>query len=226
MSQYIVFDCYQTLIYKKNLEKIVQDFSRDILKKIIPLAYIKYGYETIYDRYKFRHPRLETPKQRENFYLGYNKELFEIMGFSVSSDQALELSQLLKKAVWVRYSDTLVALDDMKTREIPMGLLTNWTKTLDQVLKDVKLTPYFDFVHSSHTLKIEKPNPKVFVKALKNIIKKFNKVYYVGDDYELDVVPARYAGLIPILIDRDNRYPDSVDCLRIERLTDLKKIVK
>lgn len=227
MSQYIVFDCYQTLIYKKNLDKIVQDFSRNILKKRIPLYYIKQGYNIIYDRYKFRHPRFETPEKRENFYIGYNKELFGIIGISISSYQALQLNKHLKKAVWARYPDTLTALKDLKTRGIPLGLLANWTKTLDKVLEDVKLASYFGFVHSSHNLKIEKPNPRIFTKALKNVIKKFDKVYYVGNDYELDIAPARDAGLMPILIDRDNRYPDSVDCVRIKKLTDLaKKIIK
>jgi len=223
MSQYVIFDCYQTLIYKKNLETIVQDFSRNILKKRVPLYYIKQGYNIVYDRYKFKHPRFETPEKRENFYIGYNKELFEIIGISISSYQALQLNKHLKKAVWACYSDTLAVLKDLKTREIPMGLLANWTKTLDKVLKDIKLTPYFDFVHSSHNLKIEKPNPKIFTKTLKNVIKKIDKVYYVGNDYELDIAPARDAGLVPILIDRDNRYPDSVDCVRIKKLTDLAK---
>lgn len=226
MSHYIVFDCYQTLIYKKNLEKIVRDFSRNILKKRIPFYYVKQGYNVIYDRYKFRHPRFETPEIRESFYIMYNKELFGIMGFSISYYQALQLNKHLKKAIWARYPDTLAALKDLKTRKIPMGLLANWTKTLDKVLKDVKLTPYFDFVHSSHNLKIDKPNPEIFTKAFKKNIKKYDKIYYVGNDYELDIAPARDIGLIPILIDRNNRYPNSVDCIRIKKLTDLAKIIK
>ena len=221
MSQYVVFDCYQTLIYKKSLDEMVRDFSLHVLEKRIPLRYIKQGYNIIYDRYKFRHPHFETLEERENFYIGYNKEFFGIIGISISSYQALQLYKHLEKAVWACYPDTLTAIKELKTREISLGLLANWTETLHRVLEDVKLASYFDAVHSSHDLKIEKPNPKIFTKALKNAMKEYDIVYYIGDDYELDIIPAREVGLMPILIDRDNRYPDSVDCERIRKLTDL-----
>jgi len=225
MREHIVFDCYQTLIYKKNIVNIVQVFSRNILKKKIPSYYIKHGYNIIYDRYKFKRPRFETPQKRKEFYIGYNIELFNIIGITVSTYQALQLSKYLEDALWVCYPDTLIALKYFKKIEVPMGLLANWTKTLDKVLKDVNLTSYFDFVYSSYNLKLDKPNPKIFTKTLGNVISKFDKVYYVGNDYELDIAPAKKAGLIPVLIDRDNRYPDSVDCIRIKKLTDLGKII-
>lgn len=225
MNQYIIFDCYQTLIYKKNLEKIVKDFCFDVLKKDVPICYIERGYDSLYDRYKFKHPRFETPEEHLNFYIGYNKELFRIIGFSVSSYQATQLYEYLKKAIWEVYPDTLTALEDLKTKKISMGLLANWTKTLDTVLESIRLTHYFDFIYSSHDLKIEKPNPKIFAKALSSIEGRFEKIYYVGNDYELDIIPAKAAGLIPILIDRNNRYPASVDCLRIETLTNLSEIL-
>lgn len=226
MNQYIVFDCYQTLIYKKNLEKIVQDFSRAMLKKRISLDYIVQAYRIIYNRYKFKHPRFKNLRERENFYMQYNKELMNILGISISSSQALELNKYFKKATWSCYPDTFLALNDLQVQKIPKGVLANWTQTLNDVLEGVHLTSYFDLIHSSHHLGIEKPNPEIFIKALKTIMKKFDTIYYVGDDYELDVVPARDAGLIPILIDRNNQYPDSVDCIRIKKLTDLRKIIQ
>ena len=226
MNQCVIFDCYQTLIYKKNLEKITQDFSRKILKRKISLECIKYGYNIVYDRYKFKHPHFETPKKLKNFYIGYNKELYKIIGVSISSNEALQLNKLLKKATWACYSEVRLTLNNLKKRKISMGLIANWTETLNEVLQKVNLGHYFDFVHSSHDLKIHKPNPKIFFKALNNFIKKFDKIYYVGDDYELDIVPSNKAGLIPILIDRNNQYPSSVDCIRIKTLTDLIKIIK
>ena len=226
MNQYIVFDCYQTLIHKKNCEKMVRSFSRNVLRRAVPLPSIKQAYDIIYDRHKFRHPRFETQEERENFYIRYNTELFKIIGISISTRQAFELYKHLKKSAWSCYSDTLTALKDLKAKEIPMGLIANWTNTLDRVLEEAKLTLYFNFVHSSHNLRLQKPNPKIFTKTLASVIKRFDKIYYVGNDYELDITPAREAGLIPILIDREHRYPDSVDCVRIQKLTDLGKIVK
>lgn len=225
MKKYIVFDCYQTLIYKKNLAKTTQDFSRKILKKKISLDYIKHSYKIIYNRYKFKHTYCTTPEKLKKFYIEYNKELFAIIGISITSHEALQLNKFLNKVKWACYSETKTALNNLKRRKIPLGLIANWTKTLNEVLKKVNLDHYFDFVHSSHDLKINKPNPEIFTKALNNVIKKFDNIYYVGDDYELDIIPSKKAGLIPILIDRNNQYPSSVDCIRIKKLTDLEKFI-
>jgi len=47
-----------------------------------------------------------------------------------------------------------------------------------------------------------------------------NETYYVGDEYEVDVVGARNAGIEPILIDRDNILPFA-DCLRFTSLSQM-----
>ena len=177
MSQYIVFDCYQTLIYKKNLAKTVQEFSYKILKKRISLDYINNSYKIIYNRYKFKHSYFTTTKKIKKFYIGYNKELFSILGISITSQEALQLNKFLNKLKWACYSETRTTLNSLKMRKIPLGLIANWTKGLKDVLKKIHLDHYFDFIHSSNDLKINKPNPKIFNKALNSVIKKFDSIY-------------------------------------------------
>lgn len=221
MEYCVIFDCYQTLVYKKDLEKIVQNFSFKILHKKIPILDIKRAYQVIYDNYKLKHPKFNIPKERENFYINYNKELFKIMGFSISSDQALQLNKELNKAHWAIYSDVVPALKYLKEKGVFMGVIANWTSGLDKIIRDLKLDNYFDFVQSSDSAGINKPDPKIFTKILKNIFPQFDKIYYVGNDYELDIVPAREAGLVPVLIDRDNRYPSSTDCIYINKMQNI-----
>jgi len=228
MKNYIVFDCYQTLIYKKDLERIVQKFLADEMRIKISLKYIKYAFDAIYHRYKFQHPRFESAQDRKEFYIKYNKELMGIIGVDVSSDFAGRLNQELGKlSSYTCYPDVIPALKYFKIqKKIPLSIIANWTETLEKILEDTNLRQYFNFVHSSHNLKLEKPNPEIFKKTLAEIIEKYDKVYYIGDDYELDIVPARQANLIPVLIDRNNRYPKNVDCIKIRNLNNLKKIVR
>ena len=221
MKPYVVFDCYRTLVYKKNQEKIVQDFSKSVLKKNIPISYLKKAYDIIYERHKFRHPLFIDSQDRENFYIVYNKELFAILGISISSDQALQLNKNFNNAKWIVYPDVISTLIKIKRRKISMVLLSNWTANFEEVIKGLRLWEYFNFIYASHELKIEKPNPKFFTESLKDIFKKNRKIYYIGDDYELDILPAKKAGLKTILIDRHNKYPVSVDCVKIRKLTDL-----
>jgi len=224
MKSFIVFDCYQTLIYKKELEKIVQRFCLQDLKKRIPLNFIESAFQTIYDRYKLKDPAFNTQQERKKFYIIYNKELFKILGISISNKEAILLNHQLKKSEWGCYSDTLSALKLLKSQEFSLGLISNWTKSLKSVIDSLELSCYFDFVYSSAQIEIEKPNPKIFTKILYSAMNQFDNIYYVGNDYELDIVPSKEAGLIPILIDRDNRYPYS-DCIRIKKLTEIINIV-
>ncbi|GAF78092.1 unnamed protein product, partial [marine sediment metagenome] len=53
-----------------------------------------------------------------------------------------------------------------------------------------------------------------------------SETIHVGDQYKLDVVGARGVGISPILIDRDNVYPEITDCPRIRSLTELPEHLK
>jgi putative hydrolase of the HAD superfamily len=226
MKNYIIFDCYQTLIYKKNLEKIVQKFVAQELGSRVEIKLIKRAYELIYYRYKFLHPRFKSASDRRNFYIKYNQELLSIIGFEISSKQALKLNGMLKKSSYAVYADSLSILKYFKQNKIPLGLIANWTDTLANVLDKLNLNKYFEFIYSSHDLKIDKPNPKIFEKALISVKGKYDKIYYIGNDYGLDIIPARQAGLTPVLVDRDNSYAAKINCLKIKNLNELKKIIK
>jgi len=227
MKNCIVFDCYQTLIYKKDLEFIIQKFLVDEKHLKIPLKHVKYAFDIMYQRYKFKHPHFKSAQDRKEFYVKYNKELLAIIGVDISVKLARQLNLKFGKSFYACYSDVIPALEYFKIqKKIPLGIIANWTETLEKILEDINLRQYFDFVYSSHNLKLEKPNPEIFTKTLAEIMNKYNNVYYVGDDYELDIVPARQAGLIPILIDRNNKYPEGVDCIKIKDLNSLKKIIK
>jgi putative hydrolase of the HAD superfamily len=123
------------------------------------------------------------------------------------------------------YDYVLESLVYLNKKKIPMGILANWTKNLEKIIKNVGIFKYFDFVFSSSESKYSKPNPQIFSDLLSGVIKKYNKIYYVGDDYELDINSARSAGLAPILIDRKKHFSNKQGCIIINSLTSLKEIV-
>lgn len=225
MNSYLVFDCYQTLIYKKDLEQTVQNFLKSHGGLEISLDFLKYAYDIIYHRYKYQHHRFDTPESRREFYRKYNQELLAIIGYEISDELALELNEELKKTNFSAFADARPILEHFKKKKYPMGLLARWSSTLQSVLENLKLDHYFAFIHSSHDLMLDKPDLKLFTESLKDVLGKHEKIYYIGDDYELDVIPARKVGLIPILLDRSRHYPKKVDCIKINTLGKLKKII-
>ena len=62
---------------------------------------------------------------------------------------------------------------------------------------------------------VEKPDPEIFRFALKelSLTNSPEKVLYVGNEYKADVLGARAAGLVPVLIDPRGDY-EHADCLR------------
>ena len=72
---------------------------------------------------------------------------------------------------------------------------------------------------ASETASVEKPDPAIFLIATKTLSLSPHEqtILYVGNDYSLDVMGARAAGLTPVLIDRYALYPHA-DCLRFASL--------
>ena len=71
------------------------------------------------------------------------------------------------------------------------------------VLSKLGLTPYFDSVVISAEVGVKKPDPRIFDAALEQTGIKPEEAIYVGDT-EDDIKAARAAGMVPVLIQRDN----------------------
>ena len=74
---------------------------------------------------------------------------------------------------------------------------------------------FFSCIVSSQEAGVEKPNPAIFKQAIETLSLSVDSdgLLYVGNEYRADVLGARAAGLVPVLIDRDEDYPHA-DCIR------------
>jgi len=81
------------------------------------------------------------------------------------------------------------------------------------------LDTYLDVVVTAKGVGADKPEPPIFLAALKQAAVDAPEVVYVGDQYERDVVGARGVGMNAILIDRYDLFPEVTDCPRITGLT-------
>jgi putative hydrolase of the HAD superfamily len=64
------------------------------------------------------------------------------------------------------------------------------------------IRPYLEFVMDSHLVGVEKPDPRIFHLACRQMDLPPADCVYVGDIYSIDVLGAEAAGLHPVLIDR------------------------
>ena len=107
---------------------------------------------------------------------------------------------------WRVYDDVQGLLATLRARGIRLGIISNWTGDLEDVLERVGLRSSFDFALDSARLGYEKPHGEIFDEALRRTGVQRSAALHIGDSPEHDVDGALAAGLRALLLDRDNRH--------------------
>ena len=135
-----------------------------------------------YDSEVFR--RLGIPE-------GKHEEIFEeIYGFFANP------------SAWELYPDTRESLDQLKSSDFSLAIVSNWNSSLGEIVEGLNITAYFDFVLSSAEAGVKKPSPRIFELALERARIEPSRVVHIGDTYQTDVLGARKAGIRGIMLDR------------------------
>lgn len=89
----------------------------------------------------------------------------------------------------------------LRQRGLAVGLISNWSARLARLLDVLALTASFDFVLGSADLRLEKPDPAIFRKALERAGVPPRLCLHAGDDVECDARGALGVGISPVLVD-------------------------
>ncbi len=93
-----------------------------------------------------------------------------------------------------------LVLDQLRRRH-RLAVISNSNGTVREKLRRVGLLPYFEVVIDSHEERIEKPDPRIFRRAMERTGARAERSLYVGDFYHIDVAGARAAGMRALLLD-------------------------
>ena len=166
-----------------------------------------------------------SPEEQAEVYIHYPKAILAEAGVEAPRELALKILKIVKQqfkgAAFALFDDVLSTLKTLKQQSIILGLITNLTKNVDLICRELGLEPYLDFVVTPQEAGADKPKPTIFLAALDRAKVDASQAVHVGDQYNLDVVGARGVGITPILIDRYDIYPQVSDCSRIHNLTEL-----
>jgi putative hydrolase of the HAD superfamily len=103
---------------------------------------------------------------------------------------------------WKPFDDVLPVLDELRSRGIRMGLISNWDSSLISVITGLGLNGYFDTMISSADVGLHKPMPRIFELALERLEARPAEALHVGDHIEADVFGALAVGMNAALLDR------------------------
>ncbi len=86
-----------------------------------------------------------------------------------------------------------------------VGVLSNFSYLLPLILEDLGLLGLFDVVVFSAEVGVEKPDPAIFLEALRVAGVEPRNAALIGDTYDEDVLGARSANMKVVLLDRSGR---------------------
>lgn len=104
--------------------------------------------------------------------------------------------------VWHIHEDALAVLDELASRDFNLGVISNWDERLRPLLKNLKLTPYFQAITVSCEVQFPKPESVIFEQALRSLGAAPGAVLHVGDSRVEDADGARSAGLHGLHLNR------------------------
>lgn len=179
----------------------------------LSLAAVKRAYQIVDFHNKYSSVHL---KDRAGFYRSYNEQLCEAIGISSHCEALLPLLAALfrENKNWKLVAGGAEVLSFLHERKIPLALVANWDRELPELAERLGVRQFFSAIVPSQEAGVEKPDPAIFKRALAELSLSVadDLILYVGNEYRADVLGARAAGLLPVLIDRDRRYTYA-DCL-------------
>lgn len=104
---------------------------------------------------------------------------------------------------WFVYPDTFATLTHWRNQGVELGVLSNFDSRLHPVLSALGLANYFSSVTISTEAGAAKPDPQVFLTALKKHNCLPEQAWHIGDSYREDYEGAQAAGLRGIWLKRE-----------------------
>ena len=140
----------------------------------------------------------------------------QLIGGTLNKMQQFNLKQVL-------FDDVVPALTQLKERGLILGLVSNVDHDITPLCDELGLSLLLQVVVTSLDVGFSKPQPEIFREALRQAGVKASEAVYVGDQYQIDVVGARDAGIKGVLLDRGDDFREVTDCPRIRSLADIVK---
>lgn len=103
---------------------------------------------------------------------------------------------------WLPFDNVRAVLNDLRRRNLRLGVITNWDPSARSLLECHDLAAFFEQIVVSSEEGCEKPDPRIFELAARRAGVSPAECLYVGDNYYVDAVGARRAGMDALIVNR------------------------
>lgn len=126
--------------------------------------------------------------------LDAKQDIAAILGLELLREYRIGLRKVIESDP--RTQEVRTTVEELKSRGKRLGVFSNdRTIALGFVLNIMGVRPYFEYVETSESIAVEKPDPRVFEHIVKSFGTQPGKVAYVGDEPIRDIEAAKAQGL-------------------------------
>ncbi|HEM5490609.1 TPA: HAD family hydrolase [Streptococcus suis] len=97
------------------------------------------------------------------------------------------------------YSEVREVLETL-SKHYRLGIVVNQSSSVRELLKEWGIESYFQLIILSEEVGLSKPNTAIFTLALQKVNIPADRVVYVGDRYDNDILPAKSLGMWTVRI--------------------------
>jgi len=149
------------------------------------------------------------PSGREGeFFRSVNARIVEHLGLD-SDDATLDAihAEFEGGVTWKPFEEATATLRALKDAGFHLGVISNASHSLPETLRKTGLSSYFDTITYSFDVGVEKPDVRIFRRAVAQANASEEHSIHIGDSFEADYLGARRAGLHALLVCRDGEPP-------------------
>ncbi|URZ05077.1 HAD family hydrolase [Clostridium felsineum] len=133
------------------------------------------------------------------------KDIFSYSNIKLTDEEAEEKFKIYLSNYennWKPFDDVIPCLKEL-SRSYKLGIISNGDLN-QQLLKleRMKIKKYFSNIIISGELGISKPDIKIFISACKKVNEKPQQCYYIGDNFNTDIISCENAGFKGIWLNR------------------------
>jgi putative hydrolase of the HAD superfamily len=227
MIKAVFFDLYHTLLTynppQEELEAgILQELGVDVRPESLRRPIVTAD-EFIYNEIARQPLSYRSQEERLALYLKYQETVLREAGIPHDTNLTMKLLSRMQqtKMNLVLFDDVAPTLTELKKRGLILGLISNVEQNMADTLAKLGLPSWLEIIVTSQEAGANKPQPEIFLEALKRASTQPSEALYVGDQYQVDVLGANGAGMKGILLDRTDHYHGITDCPRIRSLSEV-----
>jgi FMN phosphatase YigB (HAD superfamily) len=206
---YLLFDSGGTLLFPDQvfLNQIAKAHGIELTQEQLYTGYYELIYTLDFQSYKTAYAFSYNPWPH-----GYALTLLKSMGFQGEAvnriNQAVQ-ARHSRKSLWTFTFDWISQTLKILTRQgYSMSVISNSQDSTRDIFSKVDLACYFEHIFHSAELGVEKPDPRIFEKVLRELNLRPPEVLYIGDIFNADVRGANAAGIGGIHLDPLGKYSD------------------